>query len=393
MLPPFTRDRCTVRVRVAVIEPVGGHGGMHFYDLSLCRSIVKARADATLFTCDETPVTGNEGFPVRLPYRGIYGRSLAWVRGLRYLLGSLRAVPGARLSGHRVAHFHFFHVGLLEWFNVMLARAVGLRVVITAHDVDGFNQGSSKPWFTRTAYGMASRIIAHSQVARRELIDRLGVPESKLDVILHGNYVDKVPSSVTREMARAHFGFSPAQRVLLFFGHIKDVKGLEVLLRGFALARAADPTLHLLIAGRVWKSDFSRYDALIAQHGLAPHCTLHIRYIEDAEAPYFYLSADLVVLPYLRIYQSGVVLEAMSHGSPVLVSDIPGMLEVIDDERTGFVFKSGDAAHLAQRIGEAFKVPGHSARIAHAGLRTVRERNDWSRLGEQSVACYKRALH
>jgi hypothetical protein len=81
-----------MKVSVAVIEPVGGHGGMHFYDLSLCRSIVKARADATLFTCDETPVTGTEGFPVRLPYRGIYGRSVAWVRGLRYLVGSLRGL-------------------------------------------------------------------------------------------------------------------------------------------------------------------------------------------------------------------------------------------------------------------------------------------------------------
>lgn len=381
-----------MKVSVAVIEPVGGHGGMHFYDLALCRSIVKASANATLFTCDETPVTGTEGFPVRLPYRGIYGRSLAWVRGLRYLLGSLRALPGARLSGHRVAHFHFFHVGLLEWFNVMLARAVGLRVVITAHDVDGFNQGSSRPWFTRSAYGMASRVIAHSQVARRELVDRLGVPEDKLDVILHGNYVDKVPPAVTREMARARFGFSPAQRVLLFFGHIKDVKGLDVLLRGFALARAADPSLHLLIAGRVWKSDFSRYDELIAHLGLAPHCTLHIRYIDDAEAPYFYLCADLVVLPYLRIYQSGVVLEAMSHGSPVLVSDIPGMLEVIDHGRTGFVFKSGDPQHLSQRIAEAFAATGRRAQVAHAGLRAVQERNDWGRLGEQSVACYRRAL-
>jgi D-inositol-3-phosphate glycosyltransferase len=294
-----------VRVSVAVIEPVGGHGGMHFYDLSLCRSIVKASADATLFTCDETPVTGTEGFPVRLPYQGIYGRSRAWVRGLRYLWGSLRAMFGARLSGHRLAHFHFFHVGVLEWFNVLLARLLGMRVVITAHDVEGFSKGSSRPLLTRWVYHKASRVIAHSQVARRELVDGLGVPEDKLDVILHGNYVEKVPPAVTREMARAHFGFSPAQRVLLFFGHIKDVKGLDVLLNGFALARAADPSLHLLIAGRVWKSDFSRYAALIDSHGLAAHVTLHIRYIEDAEAAFFYLCADLVVLPYRRIYQSG----------------------------------------------------------------------------------------
>jgi glycosyltransferase involved in cell wall biosynthesis len=76
----------------------------------------------------------------------------------------------------------------------------------------------------------------------------------------------------------------------------------------------------------------------------------------------------------------------------VLVSDIPGMLEVIEHGRTGFVFRSGDPQHLATRIAEAFAVPGQRAQVARAGLNAVKERNDWSRLGEQSVACYRRAL-
>jgi D-inositol-3-phosphate glycosyltransferase len=98
------------------------------------------------------------------------------------------------------------------------------------------------------------------------------------------------------------------------------------------------------------------------------------------------------VLPYLRIYQSGAVLLAMSHGSPVLVSDIDGMLEAIRDDRTGFVFRSGDPTHLAHRIVEILDVPGRCAEVAQAGLRAVTERNDWGRLGAQSLACYQRAL-
>jgi glycosyltransferase involved in cell wall biosynthesis len=180
--------------------------------------------------------------------------------------------------------------------------------------------------------------------------------------------------------------------VLVFFGQIKDVKGLDVLLQGFALARQKDERLHLLIGGRVWKTDFSRYAEIIDRHGLAPHCSLHIRYIPDAEVPYFYRCADLVVLPHLRIYQSGVVLQAMSYGSAVLVSDIAGMLEAISDGATGFVFRSRDPAHLAQRIGEIFAAPGRAEAVAQAGLQMVTVRNDWTRLGEQSLACYQRAL-
>jgi glycosyltransferase involved in cell wall biosynthesis len=379
-------------ISVAVIEPVGGHGGMNLYDYSLCQSLVKAGAKATLFTCDKTVVTGSEGFPVRLVYRGIYGKSKPWVRGLRYLFGSLRALPGACFSGHRVAHFHFFHVGPLELFNVLLARSLGMRVVITAHDVEAFKEGLSTPLFVRWAYRAARRVIAHSQVAKHELIEELGIAEEKVDVIFHGNYVGSVPTDVTREMAKEHFGIAPDRRVLVFFGQIKEVKGLEVLLDGFALARERDKSLHLLIGGRVWKTDFSRYASMISSHGLAPYCTLHIRYIPDAEVPFFYRCADLVVLPHLRIYQSGAVLLAMSYGSPVLVSNIAGMLEAISDEQTGFVFRSRDAEHLAQRIGEIFAVPGRSAAVAEAGLRTVTARNDWSRIGEQVLECYQRAL-
>lgn len=379
-------------IRVAVVEPVGGHGGMNFYDFSLCQSIVRAGADATLYTCDKTAVDGTEGFPVQRPYCGIYGKSKGWVRGLRFLWGSLRALPGARLSGHSIVHFHFFHVGPLELFNVLIARALGLRVVITAHDVEPFKDGLSIPTFVRWAYRSADRVIAHSQVAKRELILGSGVAEEKLDVILHGNYLREVPTGITHAVAKEHFGLSPAKRVLLFFGQIKDVKGLDVLLTGFALARESDKNLHLLIGGRVWKGDFSRYQDIIKSHGLAPHCTLHIRYIPDAEVPYFYQCADLVVLPYLRIYQSGVMLEAMSYGRPVLVSDIAGMLEAIEDDATGFVFRSRDPEHLARRITEIFAVPIYSSTIGEAGRRMVAVRNDWGRLGEQVVACYMRAL-
>ncbi len=387
------RAQLAAGMRVAVVEPVGGHGGMNLYDGALCRSLVKAGAEATLLTCDETSVSGQEGFPIDLCYRGIYGKRAGWVRGLRFLRGSLTGLTAARRAGARLAHFHFFHVGTLELFNVLLARLLGLRVVITAHDVEAFKAGLSVPAFVRWAYALSHRVIAHSRVAKDELVDELGLAPAKVDVILHGNYLQGLTAEPTREQARAHFGFAPGQRVLVFFGQIKDVKGLDVLLDGLALAREHDTHLHLLVGGRVWKTDFSRYAELIERRGLAPHCTLHVRYIPDAEVAFFYRCADLVVLPYRRIYQSGVVLEAMSHGSPVLVSDIPGMLEAVDDEATGFVFRTQDPAHLARRVAEVFAVPGLAAAIGQAGLRRVARRNDWSLLGEQVVACYRRAMH
>jgi glycosyltransferase involved in cell wall biosynthesis len=242
------------------------------------------------------------------------------------------------------------------------------------------------------AYRLAHRVITHSQNAQAELMQERKLPAAKLDLILHGNYLGDIPVHVTRSVARAHFGFSAEQRVLLFFGQIKEVKGLDVLLNAFALARAKDERLHLVIAGRPWKCEFAPFQALIDRHGLDPHCSLHIRYIPDGEVALFYRSADLVVLPYRRIYQSGVVLQAMSHGAPVMVSDIAGLLEAVEDDCTGFVFKSQDPQSLADRIGDVFAVPGRAADVGAAGLRRVTEHNDWCLLGAQTLACYQRAI-
>src|SRR5215210_6470284 len=108
-----------------MVEPVGGHGGMDYYDFGLCEGLVGAGVEITLYTCDETPRVDEVPCNVRIPYRRIYGGDPAWLRGARYLRGSVLALLVARLGRARVAHLHFFHVGPLELSNVMLAKLLG----------------------------------------------------------------------------------------------------------------------------------------------------------------------------------------------------------------------------------------------------------------------------
>ena len=72
-------------MKVAVIEPVGGHGGMDYYDFGLCGGLSEANVDVTLYTCDETAVKTAVPYTLRFPYRRIYGDAPAWMRGARYV--------------------------------------------------------------------------------------------------------------------------------------------------------------------------------------------------------------------------------------------------------------------------------------------------------------------
>ncbi len=383
------RKRGAGCLKVAMIEPVGGHGGMDYYDFALCEALAEAGVDVTLHTCDETPNQPSPPYKVSFPYKGIYGAEPSWKRGIRYIRGSLSALVSARVDGARIVHFHFFHVGPLELFNVLFARILRLRVVATAHDVQSFVERLSVPWMVKAVYGLSDKAIAQSRISERELTKMLRVHETKIAVIPHGNYLSFVGHVPSVDEARSRLGLPRGARALLFFGQIKKVKGLDVLLQAMPKVIGKLPDTVLLIAGKVWKDDLLRYQEQIDTLGIAGNCRTHIRYILDSEVAAYYSAADIVVLPYRRIYQSGVLLMAMSYGKPVVASDIEGLAEVVEDGSNGYLFQSENADALADKLLEALSDPQGLRAVGERGLAYVEEHHDWGEIGRITAECYR----
>ncbi|WP_424193362.1 glycosyltransferase family 4 protein [Ampullimonas aquatilis] len=380
-------------IKVAVVEPVGGHGGCHYYDISLCRSLQNFGFDPTLYTCDETEVTGDEGIPIDLVYKGIYGKAPSWQRGLLFLKASIATLTRARFSGTKIAHFHFYHVGFLELFNVLFAKLLLLKIVITAHDVEAFKEGLSIKLFVKWAYGLANAVIAHNQISRQELLDKVRLPENLIHVIPHGNHIDYVRHNLTRANACSALGISEKDFVIVFFGQIKEVKGVDLLLKAMpTVLNNSSQKIRLVIAGRVWKDDFTKYQKLIDELDLADNISLFIRYISDEELPNFYCAANIMVLPYTRIYQSGVVLMAMTFGKAVLVSNIPGMLEVVTDKKNGLVFETENIESLSEQILWSINNIEALDVIAQSGQDLMFTDYSWEKVGQLTTKLYRQIL-
>jgi len=162
-------------------------------------------------------------------------------------------------------------------------------------------------------------------------------------VIHHGNYIQFIKKVEPQNL-------QPVLR-LLFFGQIKRVKGLDILLGALAILKTKGVKVKLVIAGRVWKDDdFGNYEAMMEQHGITDMVEPHIGYIPNDEIWNYFNDANLIVLPYREIYQSGVLLMSMSHGRAVLTSDIPAFSDVIDDKKNGLTFKNDNSESLAEKI-------------------------------------------
>ncbi len=380
------------KVSVALIEPVGSHGGMDYYDSGLCAGLSANNIDCIWYTCDISQPRGIRPVLVLRSFNNIWGKDSAWKRGLRYIAGLFRSLKDAHKRHANIVHFHFFHVGPLEVLSVIFARLFALKIVATVHDVEAFKPGMKSKMLQQIAYGLCARLVVHNKVSQDELIARCGVDEGIVRVIPHGSYLGLIPAVMEQRLAREKLSLPIDENILLFFGQIKEVKGLDLLINALALVKGRIGPTKLVIAGKIWKDDFANYQNLIDENKLADVVKLHIRYIPDNEIATYYGAADVVVLPYRKIYQSGVLLMAMSYGIPVLASDLPGMREVITDGVNGFMFRSGDAHDLADRLIEVLSDAKGRERVKDFALKDMSLRFSWDAIGAQLADVYREAL-
>lgn len=375
-------------VRVAMIEPVGSHGGMDYYDTGLCAGLQQNGINVTWYTSDISSARGSYSINTVKTFTNIWGKDPSWKRGLRFVVGLFKTYIDAKKRKIDIAHFHFFHVGIMEFLSVFLARVFALKVVITVHDVEAFKAGLTSDSLRSIAYKLAARIIVHNEISKKELLHSSDLDEQKISIIPHGSYNGLIDAPVSKQQARAKLGLPESAKTILFFGQIKEVKGLDLLLEAFGKSNAKNQSWVLVIAGKVWKDDFTKYQKIIDQYQMGDACKLFIRYIPDSELTYFYSAADLVVLPYRKIYQSGVLLMSMSFGRPVLASNLLGMTAIINHGENGYLFESEDPQDLAKQLSTIFNSGTIDSVIEHA-TQDMNGKFNWNTIGKTTSLVYE----
>ena len=143
---------------------------------------------------------------------------------------------------------------------------------------------------------------------------------------------------VERSEACVRLGLDPANRYVLFFGLIRDYKGLDLLLDAWAQLRRAGRTegRRLIVAGEFYTAR-EPYLNRIADNGLQDEVLLHDRFIPDDDVKYYFSAADFVVQPYTTATQSGVTQIAYQFCVPMVVTKVGGLAEIVPDGRVGYV--------------------------------------------------------
>ncbi|MGO8756731.1 MAG: glycosyltransferase family 4 protein [Terracidiphilus sp.] len=324
-------------------------------------------------------------------------------KALRVLRYYVRLIGYSATARPRL--FHILWNNKFEYFDrtalTLWYRVLGKKIVLTLHNVNARKRdgGDSRlnRFTLRVQYRLADHMFVHTERMKQELIAEFAVPAEKITVIPFG-INNAVPNTeINGKTARERLGLRGEERAILFFGNIAPYKGLEYLVAAFRQIARAGNGYKLIIAGRpkncetYWNALRGEIDEGVRRGSIL----LRDNFIPDEDTELYMKAADVLVLPYRYIYQSGVLFLGYSFGLPVLAADVGSLREEVVEGKTGFMFRSEDAEDLARMIERYFQSSLYAEIdtrrreiIDYAGAR-----HSWDRVGQMTVDVYSNLAH
>jgi len=287
-------------------------------------------------------------------------------------------------------HYQSFRMIRLDWIMVPILKILGKKIVFTIHDTSSLENSAVDSFLFRRSAGQADRLLVHT-VHSQNVVERdWGVPYNRIQVIPHGGYDDYYDISRSKAESRRALGLKDDDFVFLTFGTIRPYKGIDYLLPAIAQVRSWMPSFRAIIAGRAHDRALGdRYLRMIESLQLADVVDFRERFIETRELEDLFLASDHVVLPYVKIDQSGVLFMAYTFGRPVLATSVGGLSELIDTGQTGFIVPPAESNQLAEALIAAAFERERLQTMGQCARAKMEREYTWDRQAEITVQTYR----
>lgn len=283
-----------------------------------------------------------------------------------------------------------------EYQFIRLLKLLRFRVVYTAHNLLPHDSDSARERRAcERIYRAVDRVVVHGERNRAELMAEFGIEGRKIAVIPHGAYeMFSEDGGIAKSVARRKLGIPEDSRVVLFFGAIRRYKGLEHLLDAFERIQQEVERPLLVIVGQVntGAEEPDRYARLI---GRFPSDRVRFvdAYVPSEEVAPYFVAADVVALPYVKTYQSGVVFLAYANGRPVVATDTGALGEAVEAGKSGMLVPPEDAKSLAAALAAVLNDPDRRERMGHYAKHLSDTRYSWDRIGGMTTELYRSVIH
>jgi glycosyltransferase involved in cell wall biosynthesis len=300
--------------------------------------------------------------------------------------------------------FHLLWNNKFELFDrtllMLYYRMLGKKITLTVHNVNAGKRDSTDSFLNRLSlrlqYNLCHHIFVHTDGMKRELVADFRIPEDKVSVIPFGINNTVPNTSLSSKEAKQQLGLDGSDKTLLFFGNIAPYKGLEYLIEAFDALMRRDRAYRLLIVGSPKGSTdyWNEIRWTIDRSGFENRVLAKIEYVPDEATELYFKAADVLILPYTHVFQSGVLFLGYSFGLPAIAADVGPLREEIIEGKTGLVFPPRDSSDLASKIEKYFQSElSHNLETRRAEIKEyANDRYSWDKVARITTSVYSNLL-
>lgn len=275
---------------------------------------------------------------------------------------------------------------LIQWWHpyfapcyFLLERFMGKQnLVFVCHNVFPHERFPMDKLLTKLVLKHGKHYVVHAREEAKELMKIKENPDYV--VTPHPTYNAFCFEGIDKVQARDRLGIEQGKKVLLFFGYVREYKGLRYLLQALPeIVSRLGEHVQLWIVGE-FGADREEYRKLIGKLGIVEFVNVVDTYTPDREVEQYFAAADLVVLPYVSATQSGIVQIAYGFMKPVVVTNVGGLPDVVEDGRTGYVVEPEKPAAIARAVCRFYEEDRE--RNMTANIEKEAQRFSWEKMEE-----------
>lgn len=375
-------------VKVLFVDQISGINWK--YSFSLANSLMKPGIDLTV----ATDFLSDNSY-CKCPTIPLFNTDEKNISKIKKLINYIRAykklIKYVKKNQIQVVHLEWINFSPIDYIFIKKLHRF-CKIVFTIHDVFSFNSHFYDNFFYKRIYSLPNAIIL--QTEENVMLFSKSFPKiskSKIHLCYHGNFL-AFSKPLEMSESRKKLDLPKDSFIYLFFGQLKKIKGVDLLINAFSEVAKERKNVFLVIAGNVWHNNAKPYLDLIKALKIDDKVRTDIRFIPDSLVDYYFSSADIVCLPYTELFQSGVVQQSYAYKKPAIVSSLPGFLTVVRNQQNGFVFKSGDYIDLSKKMLLAYDERQSLPVLGEEGYRFIKERYSWNKIAEETYRIYLEVL-
>jgi glycosyltransferase involved in cell wall biosynthesis len=280
---------------------------------------------------------------------------------------------------------HFEH-----WF-LRLARARGVKIVYTVHNVLPHNRSKNDEALYRRIYSLVDRFVCHDASAKDRLVEEFRISPERIDVVPHGPLFGS-RREVDKGEARARVGLPNDGYVVLCQGIIRPYKGIPFLLAAWKKAKEAGLQGTLAVVGTGDEPLLEEIKHEVSRLNLNSSVRLVFRFVSVDELDAFYQAADTLAYPYSSITTSGALMTGIGYSKAIVASDLKAFQELLSDRENALLVRYGNVEALAAAMVELQQNTELRLRLAERLQETQKQLPSWTDIARQTLLCYRTAL-